>query len=201
MDALFRQIPAGVGTRRPVPLRRQGTAAAAGRRLPLPENPRAGHRRRSRAHRGRRLPRRRPARRVSPRAIERGGDQCGTLGSGNHFLEVQVVDEVLDEPAARVMGLQKDAVCVMIHSGLARAGLPGVRRRPEDAPQRARPSTASTCPTGNWPAPRCTAPRGRSTWGRCGRRPISPGPIGNCSCSRPARSSPSSSAALGKRCK
>ena len=55
--------------------------------------------------------------RLSPRALERGGDQCGTLGSGNHFLEVQVVEEVVDEPAARVMGLQKDAVCVMIHSG------------------------------------------------------------------------------------
>jgi tRNA-splicing ligase RtcB len=49
--------------------------------------------------------------------MERGGDQCGTLGSGNHFLEVQVVDEVLDEPAARTMGLKKDLVCVMIHSG------------------------------------------------------------------------------------
>jgi len=54
---------------------------------------------------------------VSPRAIQRGSDQCGTLGSGNHFLEVQIVDEIFDEPAARVMGLQKDLVCVMIHSG------------------------------------------------------------------------------------
>jgi tRNA-splicing ligase RtcB (3'-phosphate/5'-hydroxy nucleic acid ligase) len=54
---------------------------------------------------------------VSLRALERGGKQCGTLGSGNHFLEVQVVDEVHDEEAARVMGLEKDQVCVMIHSG------------------------------------------------------------------------------------
>ena len=38
--------------------------------------------------------------RVSDRAITRGYDQCGTLGSGNHFLEVQVVDRVLDEEAA-----------------------------------------------------------------------------------------------------
>ncbi len=45
---------------------------------------------------------------VSPRALERGGDQCGTLGSGNHFLEVQVVDEIFDEEAARAMGLDKD---------------------------------------------------------------------------------------------
>ena len=37
---------------------------------------------------------------VSDRALDRGYDQCGTLGSGNHFLEVQVVDRVFDEPAA-----------------------------------------------------------------------------------------------------
>ncbi len=54
---------------------------------------------------------------VSPRAIQRGGDQCGTLGSGNHFLEVQVVEEVVDPAAARTFGLQQDQVCVMIHSG------------------------------------------------------------------------------------
>jgi tRNA-splicing ligase RtcB len=54
---------------------------------------------------------------VSDRALERGYDQCGTLGSGNHFLEVQLVDEVFDEQAARSMGLKQDMVCVMIHSG------------------------------------------------------------------------------------
>ena len=54
---------------------------------------------------------------VSPRAWERGADQCGTLGSGNHFLEIQVVDVVFDAAAARAMGLEKDSVCVMIHSG------------------------------------------------------------------------------------
>ena len=54
---------------------------------------------------------------VSERALERGAEQCGTLGSGNHFLEVQVVDEVVDEEAAQVMGLAEGMVCVMIHSG------------------------------------------------------------------------------------
>jgi tRNA-splicing ligase RtcB len=54
---------------------------------------------------------------VSDRALLRGAEQCGTLGSGNHFLEVQVVDHVFDEDAAAVMGLEKDMVCVMIHSG------------------------------------------------------------------------------------
>jgi len=54
---------------------------------------------------------------VSDRAIERGRNQCGTLGSGNHFLEVQVVDAVFDQEAAEAMGIAKDMVCVMIHSG------------------------------------------------------------------------------------
>ncbi len=54
---------------------------------------------------------------VSDRAIARGLDQCGTLGSGNHFLEVQIVDHIFDEEAAGVMNLAKDMVCVMIHSG------------------------------------------------------------------------------------
>jgi len=54
---------------------------------------------------------------VSDRALERGNDQCGTLGSGNHFLELQVVDEVFDSDAAAAMGLVEGRVTVMIHSG------------------------------------------------------------------------------------
>ncbi len=54
---------------------------------------------------------------VSPHAKERGAEQCGTLGSGNHFLEVQVVDAIFDADAAEVLGLEKDMVCVLIHSG------------------------------------------------------------------------------------
>ena len=54
---------------------------------------------------------------VSQRALERGADQCGTLGSGNHFLEVQVVEAVFDRQAADSMGLEKDMICVMVHSG------------------------------------------------------------------------------------
>ncbi len=55
--------------------------------------------------------------RVSERALERGANQCGSLGSGNHFLELQVVDWILDDEAAAAMGLAKGKVCVMIHSG------------------------------------------------------------------------------------
>jgi tRNA-splicing ligase RtcB len=54
---------------------------------------------------------------VSERAVERGAPQLGSLGAGNHFLEVQVVDEVHDDRAAKVMGLFPGQVCVMLHSG------------------------------------------------------------------------------------
>src|SRR4051794_10746504 len=45
---------------------------------------------------------------VSDHAKQRGAAQCGTLGSGNHFMEVQVVDAIFDADAAAVMGLEKD---------------------------------------------------------------------------------------------
>ncbi len=54
---------------------------------------------------------------VSKRALDRGYDQCGSLGSGNHFMEVQFVEQIFDKPAAQVLGLHQDMVCVMIHSG------------------------------------------------------------------------------------
>jgi tRNA-splicing ligase RtcB len=54
---------------------------------------------------------------ISPQAKKRGADQIGTLGSGNHFLEVQVVDEIFDTAAAQAFGLQVGHVTVMIHCG------------------------------------------------------------------------------------
>ncbi len=54
---------------------------------------------------------------VSSHAVKRGSEQCGTLGSGNHFLEVQVVDAILDADVAKAFGLELNQVCVMIHSG------------------------------------------------------------------------------------
>jgi tRNA-splicing ligase RtcB len=54
---------------------------------------------------------------VSERAYQRGVSQLGTLGSGNHFLEVQYIDEIYDEEAARAYGLEEGLVTVLIHSG------------------------------------------------------------------------------------
>jgi tRNA-splicing ligase RtcB len=54
---------------------------------------------------------------VSDRALARGADQCGTVGAGNHFIEVQVVDRIADERAAAAFGLHAGQICVLIHSG------------------------------------------------------------------------------------
>jgi tRNA-splicing ligase RtcB len=54
---------------------------------------------------------------VSERALERGRAQLGTLGSGNHFLEIQEVEAIYDEEAAAVLGLHRGQVTVSIHTG------------------------------------------------------------------------------------
>ncbi|MCP5104065.1 MAG: RtcB family protein [bacterium] len=54
---------------------------------------------------------------ISARAIERGKTQVGSLGGGNHFIEVQLVDEIYDPQAAAVFGLKKGNVAIMIHTG------------------------------------------------------------------------------------
>lgn len=54
---------------------------------------------------------------VSDRAKARGREQVGSLGAGNHFIEVEVVDEIFDERAAAVMGLRKGCLTVQIHCG------------------------------------------------------------------------------------
>jgi tRNA-splicing ligase RtcB len=54
---------------------------------------------------------------VSKRARERGRPQLGSLGSGNHFIEVDVVDQLFDAQAAQVMGLRRGCLVVQIHCG------------------------------------------------------------------------------------
>ena len=55
--------------------------------------------------------------RVSDKAMERGRAQLGTLGSGNHFVEVGYVAEVFDETLAQTMGLWKNQVTIIVHTG------------------------------------------------------------------------------------
>ncbi|RPH93374.1 RtcB family protein [candidate division KSB1 bacterium] len=54
---------------------------------------------------------------VSDRARERGFDQIGTLGAGNHFVELQVVEQIFDEKTAAAFGLFLGQICIMVHSG------------------------------------------------------------------------------------
>lgn len=54
---------------------------------------------------------------VSDRAKDRGRSQLGSIGSGNHFVEVQKVAEIFDEAAAKALGLRLDQVTVLIHTG------------------------------------------------------------------------------------
>jgi tRNA-splicing ligase RtcB len=54
---------------------------------------------------------------ISKKAYERGSSQLGTLGSGNHFTEIQYIDEIYDEAAANILGLYNNQITVMIHTG------------------------------------------------------------------------------------
>ena len=116
VNQLFRDVPTGVGAAGALTvsvdeLRRVVERGALGCRARLRQ------RDRPRAHRGARLHRRRRSRGVSHRAWQRGREQLGTLGSGNHFLEVGYVAEIYDAEAARVLGLQFDEITVIIHCG------------------------------------------------------------------------------------
>jgi tRNA-splicing ligase RtcB (3'-phosphate/5'-hydroxy nucleic acid ligase) len=117
VDALFEVIPTGVGSRSPLALtpREIGRVMEGGATWAVAE----GHGRAGDLDhlesRGT-LPEAEPDR-VSLRAVERGLRQLGTLGSGNHFLEVQTVDEVYDAPVAERLGLRVGQVTVMLHTG------------------------------------------------------------------------------------
>ncbi|MCD6590300.1 RtcB family protein [Candidatus Woesearchaeota archaeon] len=54
---------------------------------------------------------------VSKRAMARGRKQLGTLGSGNHFLEIQIVEKIFDPGTAKAYGLEEGMITIMIHCG------------------------------------------------------------------------------------
>jgi tRNA-splicing ligase RtcB len=117
MDELARTVPVGAGSRGGHGVRTAGLEEV------LADGPRALVARGigteedlARTESGGRLEGADP-RAVSPRARERGADQLGTLGSGNHFLELQAVERVLEPDAAGAYGLAPGGVCVLIHSG------------------------------------------------------------------------------------
>jgi tRNA-splicing ligase RtcB len=117
MDDMARNLPAGVGSQGPVKLTREdlddilvrGAAWAVEKGYGWPEDLGCLEERGA-------LDGADPAA-VSPEAKKRGRPQLGTLGSGNHFVEVQVIEDVYDEQVARAYGLEQGQVVVMIHSG------------------------------------------------------------------------------------
>ncbi len=117
LDALYREVPSGVGSKGGLSL---GAGAmdevlAGGAAWAVAE----GHGRpedlRVQEEEGR-LPRADPSR-VSEGARKRGTRQLGTLGSGNHFLEIQRVDEIFDPEFAAALGLTTGRAVVMLHTG------------------------------------------------------------------------------------
>jgi tRNA-splicing ligase RtcB (3'-phosphate/5'-hydroxy nucleic acid ligase) len=117
VERLYREVPSGVGSRGGHPLSASGVDEALaggarwaveqglGRAADLPVQEEEG-----------RLAAANPSA-VSDTARKRGLKQLGTIGSGNHFLEVQAVDEVFDPTFAPVLGLAPGRVCVMLHTG------------------------------------------------------------------------------------
>jgi tRNA-splicing ligase RtcB len=116
---LYRDIPTGVGASRAIPRLSDGEldeVLANGARWAVRRGFAAAQDDAERCEEGGRLAGADPSA-VSARARTRGVDQVGTLGSGNHFLEVDRVAEVYDPVAAEAFGLLPDRVAIQIHSG------------------------------------------------------------------------------------
>jgi len=117
VTALFRDVPSGVGSRGPVKLsaKEERKVLVEGSAWAVAQGYGAAGDLETTEDGGRMAGADPDA--VSDRALERGRDQLGTLGSGNHFLEIEVVEEVFDPVAAAAFGLAPGQLCVMIHSG------------------------------------------------------------------------------------
>ena len=116
---LFRDVPTGVGASRAIPRLSDGEldeVLAGGARWAARRGFAAAGDDAERCEEGGRLPGADPSA-VSERARARGADQLGTLGSGNHFLEVDRIAEVYDAEVAEAFGLVPGQVALQIHSG------------------------------------------------------------------------------------
>jgi tRNA-splicing ligase RtcB (3'-phosphate/5'-hydroxy nucleic acid ligase) len=117
VDALYAAIPTGVGARSTVSLSGRELAAVLEQGAAWAVSRGHGeHADLARIESGGQLPGARSDA-VSARARERGIRQLGSLGSGNHFLELQIVDEIHDAPVADELGVRLGALTVMIHTG------------------------------------------------------------------------------------
>jgi tRNA-splicing ligase RtcB (3'-phosphate/5'-hydroxy nucleic acid ligase) len=115
-DAIYRKIPSGVGRGSPFTITRKefvkllegGAQYIVEREFGVKEDY---------LHTEEEGKMKADASKVSDRAVKRGIGQVGTLGAGNHFLEIQYVDEIFDEKIAKQFGIKKGQVTIMIHCG------------------------------------------------------------------------------------
>ena len=125
---------------------------------------------------------------VSSRAVDRGLHQVGSLGSGNHFLEIQAVAEVFDPAAAQAFGLAEGQVCVMIHCGSRGLGHQ-VCTDHVQIMDKAMALYGITVPDRQLACAPVTSPKGRAYLGAPWPPPrTTPGRTGRCSATRPAAS-------------
>jgi tRNA-splicing ligase RtcB len=119
VGAIFRDVPVGVGANHAIPRlseRELEQVMTKGARWAVDRGFQAASDDAERCEEGGALRGADPAA-LSERARERGADQLGTLGSGNHFIELDRVAEVYDPEAAEAYGLREGAVAIQIHSG------------------------------------------------------------------------------------
>jgi tRNA-splicing ligase RtcB len=117
MAALYHEVPSGVGTGGRIKLRGRDLDAILEKGVDeTVKRGWADSEDRDFCESHGRLPEAR-AEAVSSHAKERGSDQLGTIGAGNHFVEVQYVDQIFDEDAARAMSLKPGEVTILIHCG------------------------------------------------------------------------------------
>ncbi|HSN16397.1 MAG TPA: RtcB family protein, partial [Anaeromyxobacteraceae bacterium] len=116
---LYRDVPTGVGASRAIPRlsdRELDDVLSQGARWAVKRGFAAASDDADRCEEGGRLAGADPSA-VSARARQRGADQVGTLGSGNHFIEVDRVAEIYEPAAAEAFGLQPGKIAIQIHSG------------------------------------------------------------------------------------
>ncbi len=117
VEVIFHTVPSGVGSEGEISLSKQDFIRACRKGAQWAVEEGYGHQEDlERTESGGCLPFADPSL-VSKKAFERGREQLGTLGSGNHFLEVQVVDQIYNPQLAEAMGLFKGQITVMIHTG------------------------------------------------------------------------------------
>ena len=135
--ALFRDVPCGVGREGPVKFSHQEEKQILERGAPWIVEKGFGRPEDIECTESHGCLEKADAGAVSDRALERGRAQVGTLGSGNHFMEVQAVDEVYDADTAGAFGVHVGQITLMIHSGSRGLGhevCSGYVRKMKDCP-------------------------------------------------------------------